>query len=50
MIMTNAPGNEGVSYFVRNEGVHITEENIQSSFDIGLQYVLTQSYYMCPIK
>ena len=29
MMMTSAPGNEGVSDFVFNEGVQITEANIQ---------------------
>ena len=29
MMMTNAPGNEGVSDFVINEGGQITEENLQ---------------------
>ena len=50
MIMTSAPGNEGVSYFVINEGVQINGTNIQSYFDTGIQYVLTQAEYMCPMK
>ena len=43
MMMTSAPGNEGVSDFLRNEGGQINETNIQSSFDIGLQYVIIQA-------
>ena len=29
MIMTSAPGNEGVSDFLRNEGVQTNKTNIQ---------------------
>ena len=50
IMMTSAPGNEGVSDFVSNEGYQINETNIQSSLDIGLQYVLTQAEYICPMK
>ena len=50
MMITSVPGNRGVSGFVSNEGVHINKTNIQSSFDIGLQYVLTKADYMCPMK
>ena len=50
MMMKISPVNEGVSDFVSNEGIHITEANIQSSFDILLQYVLTQAEYICPMK
>ena len=50
MMMTSAPGNESVSDFVSTEGCHINETKIQSSFDIGLQYVITQAEYMCPMK
>ena len=42
IMMVSAPGNKGVSYFVINEGGRITEANLQSYFDIGLQYVLNQ--------
>ena len=35
--ITSAPGNEGMIGFVINEEGCITESNIQSSFDIGLQ-------------
>ena len=48
--MDSAPVNECVSDFVINEWGQITEENTQSSFDIRLQYVLTQAEYMCPMK
>ena len=50
MMVDIAPGNECVSDFVSNELGQITEANIQSSFDIGLQYFLAQSDYMCPMK
>ena len=50
MIVTSAPINEGVSYFVINEGVHINKTNLQSYFEVGLQYVLTQVEYTCPMK
>ena len=50
MILTSAPGNECVGAFVINEGGHINETNIQSSFDIELQYVLTHAEYMRPMK
>ena len=46
MIMTSASGNEGVGDFVINEGVQINKTNLQSSFDIGFQCVLTQAEYM----
>ena len=38
MMTKSAPGNEFVSDFVINEGEQITEANLQSSFEIGLQY------------
>ena len=50
MIITSAPGNEGVIDFVINEGGQINKKNFQSSFDIGIQYVITQAEYMCPMK
>ena len=50
MMMTSAPGNEGVSDFMSNEGGQIKQKNIQLSFHIGLQYVLTQVEYMCLMK
>ena len=50
MVMDSAPGNEFVSGFVRNEWVRITEANIQSSFDIVLQYIITQAECMFPMK
>ena len=50
MMMNSAPGNECVSDFVRNEWGQITEANFQKSFDIGLQYVIIQVEYMCPMK
>ena len=49
-MMTNAPGNEGMSDSMSNEGGQINETNLQSFFGIGFQYVLTQSDYMCPMK
>ena len=48
--MASAPGNKGVGYFVINEWGRITEANIQSYFDIGLQYVINQEEYMCLMK
>ena len=36
--------------FVSNEGGQIDETNLQSYFDIGLQYVLTQVQYMFQMK
>ena len=50
MMMTIAPGNEGVTNFVINKGGQINETNIQSYLDIGLQYVITQAEYMFPMK
>ena len=50
MMIESAPGNEGVSGFLRNEGGHITEENLQLYFGIGLQCVVTQAEYRCPMK
>ena len=50
MIMIGAPGNEGVSDFVSNERGQINKTNLQSYFEIELQYVLMQAQYMCPIK
>ena len=43
MMVDIVPGNECVSDFVSNELVQITEANIQSSFDTGLQYVIIQA-------
>ena len=50
MMMTTAPGNKGASDFVRNEEGQANKTNLQSYFDIGLQYVLNQSEYMCTMK
>ena len=50
MMMDIAPGNERVSDFTSNKWGQITKANLLSSFDIGLQYVLTQAEYMCPMK
>ena len=50
MMITSAPDNEGVSDFVRNEGGQINKKNLQSSFDIGLQFFLPHAEYMCPMK
>ena len=35
MMMTSAPGNEGVSYFVINEGGHIKEKNLNHLLTLG---------------
>ena len=48
-MMYSAPGNECVSGYITPWG-HIAEVNLQSFFDIGIQYVLTQEEYMCPMK
>ena len=49
MMMDSAPGNEFFSNLT-NEWGQITEANIQSYIDIGLQYVLTHAKYTCQMK